>query len=117
MIPLTWREEISRVRVYDRLNSREMFRVIGIVSSKDFSDSFYQWTLFEFLCVSSSGGYVLAKETHQFAADSSSTWSYGDDSFYGMDLIDLTQEEADQYRFILKQTWKDETFRKPPLFQ
>ncbi len=116
MIPLTWREELSRRRVYDRLESREMFRVIGVVSSKDSSDSSYQWSLFVFLCVSSSGGYVLAKETHQFPADSSCSYPYGEDSFYGLDLIDLTQEEADQYRFLLKQTWEDSSFRKPPLF-
>ena len=116
MVPLTWREELSRVRVYDRLKSSETFRIIGVVSSRDFSDSLYQWSLFVFLCVSSSGGYVLAKGTHQFDADSGSLWSYDDDSFYGLDLIDLTQEEADQYRFILKQTWNDGSFRKPPLF-
>ena len=116
MLPLTWREELSRRRVYDRLNSRETFRVIGVVSSKDYTDSQEQSTLFEFLCVSSSGGYVLAKEMHVFPADSSYSGSYGEDSFYGLDLIDLTQEEADQYRFILKQTWNDTQFRKPPLF-
>ena len=116
MIPLTQWEELARRRVYDRLKSRETFRVIGIVSSKDFSDSVYQWSVFVFLCASSSGGYVLAKETHQFPADSSSMCSYGEDSLYGLDLIDLTQEEADQYRFLLKQTRQDEDFRKPPLF-
>ena len=103
------------MRVYDRLNSDEMFRVIGVVSSKDYSDSLYQWSLFVFLCVSSSGGYVLAKETHQFMADSDSLWSYGEDSLFGLDLIDLTQEEADQYRFILKQTYENPQFQKPPL--
>ena len=117
MIPLDSWEKLSRTRVYDRLNSRETFRVIGVVSSKEFSDSLYQWSVFEFLCVSSSGGYVLARETHQFEADSSSSVPYGEDSFYGLDLIDLTQEEADQYRFLLKQTWEDESFCKPPLFQ
>ena len=116
MIPLTWREELSRRRVYDRLESRETFRVIGVVSSRDFSDSCCQWTVFEFLCASSFGGYVLAKETHQFPADSSFSCPFGEDSFYGLDLIDLTQEEADQYRFLLKQTWEDSSFRKPPLF-
>ena len=114
MIPFSWREELSRKRVYDRLGSSETFKVIGFVGNKIFSDSQESNELFTFLCLSSKGNYVLVKEMHQFPE---SCWdmSCSDETLYSVDVIDLTQEEADQYRFLLKQTYKDQPFQKPPL--
>lgn len=115
MIPLSEWEELARRRVYSRLESRETFKLIGVVSFKEFSDSMYRWQLFSLLCLSSRGGYVLAKEMHEFPGES---WSgtIGEDTFNSLDLIDLTQEEADQYRLLVKQPLENTEFQKPPLY-
>lgn len=114
MIPLSWNEELSRKRVYSILDSPETFKVIGIVDSKQYQDPQYRWQLFVFLCQSSRGNYVLAKEMHQFPGDCWSE-SFSKDSFFSLDLIDLSQEEADQYRFLCKQILNNQQFQKPPL--
>ena len=114
MIPLSQSEEASRARVYERMRSKETFRVIGLVGINSFSDPLYRWEVYRYLCFSSEYGYVQAKETHQFPGD---CWSEpaGPDSFFSFNLVDLTQEEADQYRFILRKAFTDQPFRKPPL--
>ena len=115
MIPLDSWEEHRRQRIYDILKSEETFQVIGIVNSSDFADPLYHWQLFRFLCRSSYGGYVLAKEMHQFPESWWGSEPCSRDTFFSCDLIDLTREEADQYRFILKQTFDNPQFQKPPL--
>ncbi len=115
MIPLSEWEELARERVYDRLESRETFKPIGIVRSKSFSDSQFRWEQFVFLCLSSQGNYVLAKETHQFPEGRTSI-PFGKDSFFSIDVIDLSQEEADQYRFLIRTPLPNQRYRKPPLF-
>ena len=115
MIPLSSWEELSRRRTYSILDSTETFRVLGLVGSKDFADPQYHWQLFTFLCVSSRGGYVLAKEMHQFPESWWNSEPCSRDTFFSLDLIDLNQEEAGQYRLILKQTYENPQFQKPPL--
>ena len=114
MIPLSQSEEASRARVYERLRSKETFRIIGLVSINRFSDPQYRWEIYRYLCYSSEHGYVHARETHQFPGEG---WSEpaGNDTFFSLYLVDLTQEEADQYRFILQKTFQNQPFRKPPL--
>ena len=116
MIPFSWQEELRRKRVYDRLGSRETFKVIGVVSSREFSDPMYRWQSFSMLCLSSQGGYVLAMEMHQFPNEGCWSESFSEDSFYSLDLIDLTQEEADRFRLLIKQPWENTKFLKPPLY-
>ncbi len=115
MISFTWQEELSRRRCYSMLDSRETFQLIGVLSFKEFRDPQYRWNLFVLLCRSSRGNYVLAKEMHQFPGDS---WDepLGCDSFYSLDLIDLTQEEADECLSGIQEPLKDLPFQRPPLY-
>ena len=114
MIPLSQSEEIARARVYERMRSKETFRIIGLVGINSFSDPQYHWEVYSYLCLSSENGYVQAREVHQFPGDN---WNepVSSDTFFSLQLVDLTQEEADQYRFILQKTFQDQPFRKPPL--
>ena len=114
MIPLSQSEEASRTRVYERMCSKEILRIIDLVGINRFSDPRYRWEIYRYLCFTSEHGYVQVRETHQFPGD---VWSEpaGSDSFFSLFLVDLTQEEADQYRFILQKTFQDQPFRKPPL--
>ena len=112
--PGSW-EEHQRKRIYDVLNSKETFQIIGLVNSSDFADPQYHWQIFRFLCRSSSGGFVLAIEMHQFPESWWGSEPCSKDTFFSCDLIDLTQEEADQYRFVLKQTFDNPQFIRPPL--
>ena len=89
MLQSTWREELARKRIYSRLDSRETFQFIGVLGSKRFEDPQYRWKSFTMLCRSSRGNYVLTKETHQFPGDCRDE-STSLDTFYGLDLIDLT---------------------------
>ena len=114
MISFTWQEELSRRRCYSMLDSRETFRLIGTLSFKEFEDPHYRWNLFVLLCRSSRGNYVLAKEMHQFPGDCRDE-PISRDSFYSLDLIDLTQEEADECLSDIQEPLKDRPFRKPPL--
>lgn len=114
MIPLSQFEELSRKRIYDTMRSQETFRIIGPLGFKSFSDPQYRWEVYRYLCLSSEYGYVLAIETHQFPGDCWSE-SVSADSFCWLELVDLTQEEADQYRFILQRTFQNQSFQKPPL--
>ena len=115
MIPLSEWEVFARKRVYSRLDSRETFKPVGIVSYRSFSDSQYSWDLFSFLCLSSNGNYVLAQEMHQLPKDCQSI-PFGKDTFYSLDVVDLSQEEADQYRFLIKEPLTGQQYCKPPLF-
>ena len=115
MIPLEPWEELKRQRCFSMSDSTETFKVVGIVNSSCFSDPLYEWQLFRFLCLSSEGGYVLAKEMHQFPADGCSSVPLDRESFFSCDLIDLTREESDQYRSLLKHIYEDPQFQRPPL--
>ena len=115
MIAFTWQEELARRRTYSMLDSPETFQFIGVLSSKRFQDAQYRWVQFNMLCLSSRGNYVLAKETHQFPGD---CWdeSTSRDTFYSLDLIDLTPEETVECMTSLQDPLEDRPFQRPPLF-